>query len=361
MDIAKFNGTCRVTFPNEFQWELFSTILQNQGMTPKELARALNASHWTLKRWKLGKYSIPGAVFVKLCLMYPETSDFAQMHSPEIKSLDWGAKKGGLVTARKFGNEEMKKRMAHVRSFIKNRWVIPQPPQFTPELCEFIGTMLGDGCLSKFYIKREKRMRYCLVITGNEKTDKEYLEANVSPLIETLFGKRPRVRHDTYNGVVRVVVNSRGVFEQLHFLGLPIGKKKNLKIPESVMALPWELKRNVVKGLLDTDGCIFARRDEGYRYPYVMITSVHDGLRKQLVEMLRERGYPAYIHRNDVLVRGSANLHKWMSDIGSSNPKIVKRYEDWVKTGRMLPLGGPVAQRQIEHSGARAESTAFAC
>ena len=76
-----------------------------------------------------------------------------------------------------------------------------------------------------------------------------------------------------------------------------------------------------------------------------MITSAHDGLRKQLVKMLRERGYPAYIYSKDVLVRGSANLHKWMSDIGSSNPKIVKRYEEWNKSGRMLPLGGPIAQR----------------
>lgn len=75
-----------------------------------------------------------------------------------------------------------------------------------------------------------------------------------------------------------------------------------------------------------------------------MITSAHDKLRRQLVEILRGRDHPAYIHGDDVLVRGAANLRKWMSDIGSSHPKIVKKCEEWNKAGRMLPLGGPIAQ-----------------
>jgi len=111
------------------------------------------------------------------------------------------------------------------------------------------------------------------------------------------------------------------------------------------MSLPWEYKKMVIRGLLDTDGCFFARKDEDYRYPYILISSAYSDFRKQIVNILRERSYPAYIHGTNVLVRGAANIHKWMSDIGSSHPKIIKKYEEWIRTGRMLPLGGPIAQR----------------
>ena len=345
MNIAKLENNCRVAFPRELQRELFSTILRNRRATLRDLARALNVSCWTLKRWRLGVYSIPGNVFARLYLIYHEVRDFIQKCIPEIKDANWGAKQGGLAASRKLSHEVLREKMARVRSFIKeeNRWQIPKPFHLTPEVCEFFGIMLGDGCLSNFHVKKEKRARFCVMITGN-KHERDYLENHVSSLMEELFKKKPKVRYDKYNDVLRIIVNSRRIFEQLSLLDLPVGKKKNLRIPNSIMALPWEFKRNVIKELLDTDGCIFARRDEGYRYPYVMITSAHDGLRKQLVEMLRERDYPAYIHSKDVLVRGSANLRRWMSDIGSSNPKIIKKYGEWINTGRMLPSGGPIAQ-----------------
>lgn len=345
MNIAKLENNCRVAFPKELQRELFSTILRNRRTTLKELARTLNVSCWTLKRWRLGVYSIPENVFARLYLICHEVRDFVQKCVPEIKDANWGARQGGLNASRKLSREELREKMARVRGFIReeNRWQIPEPFQLTPEVCEFFGIMLGDGCLSKFYVKKEKRARFCVMSTGN-KNERGYLD-HVSSLMGKLFAKRPRVRYDKYNDVLRIIVNSLRIFKQLSLLDLPVGKKKNPRIPNSIMALPWGFKRNVIKGLLDTDGCIFARRDEGYRYPYIMITSAHDGVRKQLVEMLRERGYPAYIHSKDMLVRGSANLRRWMSDIGSSNPKIIKKYEEWINTGRMLPSGGPIAQR----------------
>ena len=364
MGMVKFDGACRVAFPKELQRRLFSTILQNQKITLKELARILDVSRWTLKRWRLGTYSVPSWSFAKLYSLFPETWVFVKKHHPEIKSPSWGARKGGTTMAHKLGPKKLAQRMEHVRSFIRkeyrSRSLVKPPDLNTPDFWEFFGAMLGDGCLSKYHVNGRKGARYCMSITGNSKFDREYFEY-LKLLVEKLFGLNPYIMKEKRANVLRFVIQSRAAFEVLELVGYPVGRKTDLRLPARVLSLPWERKKVVIRGLLDTDGCVFARKDEKYRYPYVMITSAYDKLRTQLVKILRDRGYPAYIHGDDVLVRGAANLRRWMSDIGSSHPKIIKRYKEWIETGRMLPLGGPVAQRQIGHSGAQAESTAFAC
>lgn len=348
MDVAKLDNACRVTFPDGFQRELFSTILRNQGITLKELAHAIDVSRWTLKRWRLGIYSVPGEVFVKICSMFPEARIFVEKNPPEIKSANWGARKGGIAAVHKSGPEKLAQKMAYVRSFIRkgprSMSLSKQPDLNAPDFWEFFGAMLGDGCLSKYHVNDRKGARYCMLITGNSKFDGEYFE-HLRSLVKRLFGLDPYIRKEKRANVLRFVIHRRAAFEVLKSVGYPVGRKTDLSLPVQVMSLPWERKKVVIRGLFDTDGCIFARKDEGYRYPYIMITSAHEKLRRELVGILRKRGYPAYIHGDDVLVRGAANLRRWMSDIGSSNPKIVKRYEEWIRTGRMFPLGGPIAQR----------------
>lgn len=348
MDITKLDYTCRVTFSNGFQRELFSTILRNRGMTLKKLACVLDVSHWTLKHWKLGTHSIPNVVFIKVCSMFPEARIFVEKNPPEIKSANWGPRKGGVTTAHRLGSEELAQKMAYVRSFIRNRPrsrpLVKQPDLNAPDFWEFFGAMLGDGCLSKYHVNDRRGARYCMLITGNSKFDGEYFEY-LKSLVDRLFGLNPSIIKEKRANVLRFVIQSRAAFEVLESVGYPVGRKTDLSLPDQVLSLSWELKKVVIRGLFDTDGCIFARKDEGYRYPYIMITSAHDKLQRQLVGILRERSYPAYIHGDDVLVRGAANLRRWMSDISSSNPKIVKRYERWVENGVMPPLGGPIAQR----------------
>lgn len=341
MDITKLDKTCRITFSNGFQRELFSTILQNQKITLKELAHVLNVSRWTLKRWRSGTYSVSGESFAKLYSLFSEVRLFVKKHHLEIKSASWGARQGGLTLARKYSREELRKRMSHIRSFIKIKPGNPQAriPAFTADFWEFYGTMLGDGCLSKYFIKSERRIRYNVLITGGSIGDIGYFEQHLKPQIKRLFDLNPSIIHD--RNVIRLNMQSKVVFNFLNSIGYPVGKKTDLHLHEQVMSLPWDYKKMVIRGLLDTDGCFFARKDENYRYPYVLISSAHSDFRKQIVSSLRERGYPAYIHGMNVLVRGAANLHKWMSDIGSSHPKNIKRYNDWIKIGRMFPLRGP--------------------
>lgn len=101
-------------------------------------------------------------------------------------------------------------------------------------------------------------------------------------------------------------------------------------------------KAAVLRGLLDTDGCIFARKDEGYRYLHIKITSANKEFLNQLKDMLQDFNLSAYVHwqgdhGGDVIVRGNKNIKSWMKFIGTSHPIVKQRYESWINTGVLLP------------------------
>ena len=104
-----------------------------------------------------------------------------------------------------------------------------------------------------------------------------------------------------------------------------------------MLNLPTKNLNVIIRGLLDTDGHINARKDEKYKYPYVTITSYSGLLRNQLKAILRSQNFPAFIHAESVSVRGIKHIHKWFELIGSSNSRIINKYEEFCKTGKIVP------------------------
>jgi hypothetical protein len=88
-----------------------------------------------------------------------------------------------------------------------------------------------------------------------------------------------------------------------------------------------------MRGLFDTDGCLFARKDEGYRLPHISICSKSKSFREQICKLLREQNYPAYINNINVRIKGIKNVKRWFSDIGSSNKRNLLKYEYFLKHG----------------------------
>ncbi|MBW2966327.1 LAGLIDADG family homing endonuclease [Candidatus Woesearchaeota archaeon] len=104
------------------------------------------------------------------------------------------------------------------------------------------------------------------------------------------------------------------------------------------MDLPWETKKFLIRGLFDTDGTIFAKKNEGYRYPYIGFTSKNKIFLKQVQILLRKKGYPFYTNNDNLFMKGIKNIKKWMKDVGTSNSKHKFKYEYWTKHGK-LPAG----------------------
>lgn len=204
---------------------------------------------------------------------------------------------------------------------------------------EFYGALMGDGCLSKV-MASSGRVYYYVQLTGNKILDRDYHENYLIPLIKKEFNVPFRLKERKWENTIDLISTNKVLFMALKDFGFPVGKKgKSLKIPQKIHTLGWGSKKYLIRGLFDTDGCISARKDEGYKYPHIIISSQSIILIKQLYSMLRERGYPAWItkKKDEVRIKGRKNTIKWMNDIGSSNKRHTFKYELWLKKG-ILPV-----------------------
>lgn len=306
----------------------------SQEITLKQLCERCDINRNTLKRWKNGAYSIPLHIFEKFSLI---VSEFTQIKSKGVLLADnWGAKKAGSAFANKHKNKlgDMLKYARSKRKFILRE--IPVSLENSLSALELYGVLMGDGCLCKYYAKSDKRYRYALYITGNLYKDKYYLLSYIKPLIEETFGIRCRVRYIPRDSSLHLIVLNRSLFNWFASNTFPVGRKGTaLKIPDHIISLENSKLNLLIRGIFDTDGCISARKDEEYKYPYLIITSISESLREQIKQILRRQDIRAYIHKKDVIVRGNTNFEKWFKLIGSKNPRNLNKYHEWLITGRI--------------------------
>ncbi len=328
----------RIKLKDDFRVQFFNQILSKNNITLKQLSKKINCGYSGLKNWRTGKFLIPEEDFNSLLALVEFESAQVKHNFTKYPS-NWGAKLGGVVSNDR-SQTFIAKRMAHARRFRKHKIIVP--PEMNDQLWEFLGTFFGDGCLSKVFSKYDKRWLYFSILTGHMQDDLEYYKNKVMPTLKYFncnanYNLRPEYT------VVTIRINNKNVFNFLKKHGMPVGLKKDkLRIPKEVFISTNPTKAAILRGLLDTDGHIFARKDEGYKYPYVKITSASKLFRKDIKKLIRGFGLPAYEHGTDVLVRGSANFKTWMNLIGSSHPLNIKRYNNWLKTGVLLPKNGLV-------------------
>ncbi|MFH1255892.1 MAG: polyprenyl synthetase family protein [Candidatus Diapherotrites archaeon] len=114
------------------------------------------------------------------------------------------------------------------------------PKEFSPELAQLCGFLVGDGCIQLNY--NGGKVDFCVPKNGAGR--KEY-----ESLIEKVFGAKP------YLGEGSVTMCSKAVAEL--FIGLGLKAKCTEKsLPNWVYSLPLEYKRAFVKGYIDADGTV---------------------------------------------------------------------------------------------------------
>ena len=108
----------------------------------------------------------------------------------------------------------------------------------------------------------------------------------------------------------------------------PKGKKVySVKIPEEIMNGKKELLYATVRGIFDTDGCIYFDKRARYRKPYPRITLqiANKALFLQLKSILNKEFKVYASERSNrkfyIEIYGHEQLQKWMSVIGFSNPR----------------------------------------
>ncbi len=191
-----------------------------------------------------------------------------------------------------------------------------------PELCEFVGAMIGNGNLWT------DGSRYRVELTGDPKLDVDYFNY-LSFISNNLFGKKPYSLRTHQRGL-RWRLQSKDAYRLLQNIGIPTGNGKShtVTIPALILNEGWFHCKWTIRGIMDTDGTLFFSKKTYTApiYPTIELRTCSNVLANQLSEVLQQNGFRARL-RGDikegyhVALYGSEMLKLWIDKIGFSNPK----------------------------------------
>lgn len=214
------------------------------------------------------------------------------------------------------------KKLKHPEKSHRKKVILPQD---SVELAEFMGIMAGDGGVSN---------QWQFAITVNSLADALYAE-HIRKLILQLFNLEVRFMERERHALV-IVCSSVTVLEFLFKKGFTRGHKINLGI-----TMPKWVKNEsayekaFVRGLVDTDGCIFIHKHtvagKEYRNLGLTFTSFAPGLVNSVVEAFQKNGIMPHLSNRgrSVYLYKEESVVKYLSIFGSSNPRIARKYEEW--------------------------------
>lgn len=306
------------------------------GCSWRLFADKIGAHTRTLNDWRRCKYSIPLSVFKKIC----NISKIKSPHGIEIKESLWWVQKsgkiGGLATYKKYGvlgGDQATRKQKWLKWYEeKGKFNLSKhftakkitTPKKSKELSEFVGIMLGDGGITEMQI----------TITLHKTDDKEY-SVFVANLIEELFSVKPSINHKKDKEAINIVVSRINLVNFCNSIGL----KKGNKVKQQVSIPSWILKNNdfkktCLRGLIDTDGCIYNEchniKRKRYCYPRLSFVNNSKPLRVSVFKILKELNFSPKIRGNrSVSLEKRKDIVQYFNTVGTNNPKHIKRFKSF--------------------------------
>ena len=199
------------------------------------------------------------------------------------------------------------------------------------ELAEFIGIMLGDGSIGiyKSISNGQIRKQYRLKVTTHSEDDKEY-SLFVSDLIEKIFLKKPLIRKKKNENTVEVLLFSKKIVNlSLENQLLTHAPKWNrASIPDTILQSDFD--KDVLRGILDTDGSVVRTMNNGQIYPRLELKISPSPMQKQIIQILQKYNLNFRVHsigkgKVRLQANGLIQLKKWSKLVGFNNPKHLKK------------------------------------
>lgn len=303
----------------------------------KQLPIILKASPRTIYDWQRSKYSMPADSFEKLISITKFDKKYIQVRFvDDYFHASSAGKKGGQKSAKLYGNPgttagRSKGGLASIVFHKKNKTNFStlktiSKPNYSSKLAELLGIMFGDGHLSQYQAS---------VFIGI-KSDIEYCP-HIAALFEKLFDIKPTIKNREYAGTIDIYVSSKEAVKFLAKKGMPVGNKinNNLNIPMWIIKSEY-FKKAFVRGLFDTDGCIYCDRHRvnGKLYEHLgwTITSYADSLIIDIIKILTSLGFsPTHTKKqHSIFLRKQSQIAEYFEKIGTNNPKHKKRFEAYL-------------------------------
>ena len=193
------------------------------------------------------------------------------------------------------------------------------------EICELVGAFIGDGYLSAF-----GKSQVVVGFAGNAVLDKDYLQNHLFNLIKRNFPfTNPRVRIRNDENTIMLRVYSKDFFSFFLQLGFKPGKKsRTVTIPSLILENEQYLGATI-RGIFDTDGCLFFDKRKIYKKPYPRIVLQMASI--PLIEQLEKYlsiDFSLFVDksnrdgkRNSLEIYGYPQLERFLKQIGFSNQR----------------------------------------
>lgn len=328
----------RVILPKNKQKFFINSILEN--IPINEAAKLCNLSERTIRDWYRGKFSMDLNSINILC----RKTGIPLPKEAEIKEDYWytglGSSIGAMTCLKKYGRvggdpdyrikkwyewweADGKHRPRENSIFARKSF---QKPQYSEDVAEFVGIILGDGGISQNQIK----------ITFNAKDEKDYLQF-IAGLVKRLFNV-PFGIHNIYHGgrhsATDIVISRVGLTE---FCIEQLGLKKGNKVRQQVDVPKWIRGNNFylaacVRGLVDTDGSIFAHsykvKGKLYYYKKLAFSNRSKPLLTTVYQFFKDCGFsPRFTSDGkDVRLDSKNDIRSYFNVIGSHNPRHLNKY-----------------------------------
>lgn len=184
-------------------------------------------------------------------------------------------------------------------------------PGCSSALAELIGIILGDGAISQ----------YQLAIYFN-KLSEQQLAISVQRDISELFGIQATFSTIPRN-VIAIVASSRSLVGQLARFGLKTGDKaRNRATVPSWIFKREDFKKACLRGLMDTDGCVFVHRHtvNGRLYSHLELsfTGYCPELLSDVQRLFEELGLRSRIDfkHGHVFLHRADEVNRYMIEVG---------------------------------------------
>ena len=199
-------------------------------------------------------------------------------------------------------------------------------PKYSPQLAEFFGIMIGDGGINNPWQAN---------ITLNSIKDILYAKY-ISNLCKKLFGITPAIRKRKTRNALVVSLASTSIVDFLVVHGLVRGNKikTGLNIPGWILNNS-SYKKACIRGLIDTDGCIFIHTHKVlgkiYKNIGLCFTSYSPELISQAMGIFAEFGIMGHISKReqDIYLYQEDSIAKYLRVFGTSNDRISSVYKKW--------------------------------
>ena len=160
------------------------------------------------------------------------------------------------------------------------------------------------------------------------------------PLISKIYGKNPKPRNWSKGTYGFRIVDTKIVLFKNKILGLPLGKKLDLKIPD-IFCKNKLLTKRFLRGFFSTDGSFIISLVNNKKYPRLFMSSISEKLMIQIKKVLINMGFivsfwegkqvnPNWKLQYKIHLNGFEMLSKWNEEIGFNNPKQVKKMNELI-------------------------------